>query len=328
MSDQDRQKPGETSNQRKPKRSKKGAQRPPAETQVASESIEAAIAPEAIVPEEAVESGAAVEAAPAEPVERVASFRERMASVMPPAEIAPAKPAAPADVAQASPCRGGPGHRHPGDRECLSRLHQEVACRGAVVCRKAHGRPLAGQGCGGADRIRATGLRNLRRQLAKDPHALSRAVLAVAAVSEMATRPGTALRRGPKMPTTTKGARVHPAQPSRGRLGAGTAFKLNVAVTDYIGYPSRRFQGVVRNMVSQQGKPDVIVPDLSLSCNAFMASPPPARGLILRQISAALLVTLATLVGLELLLRVASRAISRCAGTVVDDALSPSSALP
>jgi hypothetical protein len=103
MSDQNRQKPGETSNPRKPKRSKKGAQRPPAETLVASEPIEAAIAPQAILPEEAVESGAAVEAAPAEPVERVASFRERMASVMLPADIAPAKPAAPADVAQASP---------------------------------------------------------------------------------------------------------------------------------------------------------------------------------------------------------------------------------
>jgi len=42
-----------------------------------------------------------------------------------------------------------------------------------------------------------------------------------------------------------------------------------------------------------------------------MASPPPARGHILRQICAALLVTLATLVGLELLLRVADLRVLR-----------------
>jgi len=47
-----------------------------------------------------------VETGPAEPVERVASFRERMASVMPPTDTAPAKPAAPAVTAppeQAAP---------------------------------------------------------------------------------------------------------------------------------------------------------------------------------------------------------------------------------
>src|SRR5689334_9822873 len=42
-----------------------------------------------------------------------------------------------------------------------------------------------------------------------------------------------------------------------------------------------------------------------------MASPPPARGHILRQICAALLVTLATLVGLELLLRLADLRVLR-----------------
>jgi phasin family protein len=97
MIDLDQQKPGGKSERRKQKRNKKAEQqRSPA--QAASEPIEAATAPE-----EAVESAAALEAAPAEPVARVASFTERMASVMPPADAAPAKPAAPADVAKPVP---------------------------------------------------------------------------------------------------------------------------------------------------------------------------------------------------------------------------------
>ncbi len=100
MSNQDRQKPGGKSDRRKQKRNKAAERQQspaPDQAQAASEPIETAIAPE-----EAVESVAAVEAAPAEPVGRVASFRERMASVIPPADTAPAKPAAPADIAPAS----------------------------------------------------------------------------------------------------------------------------------------------------------------------------------------------------------------------------------
>jgi phasin family protein len=100
MTDLDQRKPGGKSDRRKQKRNKatERQQSPaPDHAQAASELIEAAIAPE-----EAVESVAAVEAAPAEPMARVASFRERMASVMPTAGIVPAKPAAPADIAQAS----------------------------------------------------------------------------------------------------------------------------------------------------------------------------------------------------------------------------------
>lgn len=105
MSDQNRQKPGETPNPRKPKRSKKAAQRPAAErqaseTQVSPALTEAANKPveTAIVPEVAIESVAAVVAPPAAPTERVASFAERMASVIPPTEIVSVKPAAPVDV--------------------------------------------------------------------------------------------------------------------------------------------------------------------------------------------------------------------------------------
>jgi phasin family protein len=129
MTSSDQRKPGEKSGKRKQKKAKKKAEQ--AEQRqaapVASEPIEAAVAPEEAVetaavveaaaagepienapaPEqEAVESAAAVEeAAPAEPVERVASFRERMASAMPPPDIAPAKPvtAAPAEIAQTVP---------------------------------------------------------------------------------------------------------------------------------------------------------------------------------------------------------------------------------
>jgi len=104
MADLDQRKPGGKSDRRKQKRNKKAEQQQspaPHQAQAASELIEAEVAPEEAV--ENVESVAAVEAAPAEPAERVASFAERMASVMPPADIAPARPAAPADFLQASP---------------------------------------------------------------------------------------------------------------------------------------------------------------------------------------------------------------------------------
>jgi phasin family protein len=116
MSDSDR-KPGGKSDRRKQKRKKKAEQQQsptPELTQAASEPIEAAItaeAPEAAVESVAVleavlaepladpmESVAAPEAAPAKPVERVASFRERIASVAPPAEPVPTSPAAPAEA--------------------------------------------------------------------------------------------------------------------------------------------------------------------------------------------------------------------------------------
>ncbi|WP_291617586.1 phasin family protein [Bradyrhizobium sp.] len=107
MTDLDQRKPGGKSDRRKQKRNKKAerqqnsAQDP---VQAMSEPIEAA----AMASAEPVASIAAVEAAPAEPVERVASFRERMAAAMPPADAAPAKPAKPepakpADVAQPAP---------------------------------------------------------------------------------------------------------------------------------------------------------------------------------------------------------------------------------
>jgi phasin family protein len=109
MADLDQRKPGGKSDRRKQKRNKatERQQSPtPGQAQAASESIETEVAPDEAIESVAaveVENVAAVEAAPAEPVERVASFAERMASLMPPADTAPAKPAAPADIAQASP---------------------------------------------------------------------------------------------------------------------------------------------------------------------------------------------------------------------------------
>jgi len=104
MSNFDQQKPGGKSARSKKKRNKKAEQQQ-VPAQAASEPIEAVVAPE-----EAVESIAAVEAVPAEvetalaaPVERVASFKERMASVRPPTDIAPGKPAAPPAAAQPAP---------------------------------------------------------------------------------------------------------------------------------------------------------------------------------------------------------------------------------
>lgn len=111
-------KPGGKSDRRKQKRKKKAEQKasPAAElTAAASEPIEAAItaeAPEAVVESVAVleaavaepveaepmQSAAAPEAAPAKPVERVASFRERMASLAPPAEPAQGSPRAPVEA--------------------------------------------------------------------------------------------------------------------------------------------------------------------------------------------------------------------------------------
>lgn len=111
MSNSDQQKLSEKSGKRKQKRAKKPEQpkSTPEQVQVEAkrEPIEAAVAPkvleEAVESAAAVESGAAIEAAPAEPVERVASFKERMASVMPPADAAPGNPSAPADIAKAVP---------------------------------------------------------------------------------------------------------------------------------------------------------------------------------------------------------------------------------
>jgi phasin family protein len=62
-------------------------------------------APADPAPAEPVVTAAAepVVTAPAEPVARVASFKERMAAVMPPADTAPSKPPAPADIAQPVP---------------------------------------------------------------------------------------------------------------------------------------------------------------------------------------------------------------------------------
>lgn len=117
MTDLER-KPGGKSDRRKQKRKKKAEQQQsptPELTQAASEPVDAAITAEAaeaavesvavleaVLAEplaEPMESVAAPEAAPAKPVERVASFRERMASVAPPAEPAPVSPPAPVEVA-------------------------------------------------------------------------------------------------------------------------------------------------------------------------------------------------------------------------------------
>ncbi len=105
MTNTDQRKPGEKSGKRKQKKAKKAEQASSAPEQVTAKS---APIDDVIAPEEVVESVAAVEetSAPAEPVEqRVASFRERMASVMPPADVAPtpAKPAAPRETVQAAP---------------------------------------------------------------------------------------------------------------------------------------------------------------------------------------------------------------------------------
>ena len=106
MTTTDQRKPGEKSGKRKQKKAKKEQRQALAQAAsvpAAIETIETAVAPEA-----AIEHAAAVEAAPAEPVQpepvpRVASFRERMASVAPRADAAADKPAAPADTLQAVP---------------------------------------------------------------------------------------------------------------------------------------------------------------------------------------------------------------------------------
>jgi hypothetical protein len=117
MTDLDRQKSAGKSERRKQKRSKKAEkQQSPAVAEAASAPIDAPASAEAAAapaepvettaaldtaPADPVETAAAMDTGPAEPVERVASFKERMASVMPPADTAPAKPAAPAVTAPA-----------------------------------------------------------------------------------------------------------------------------------------------------------------------------------------------------------------------------------
>lgn len=120
MNNLDQQKPGEKSARRrdKKKRNRKVEQQAsPAQEQAeaASEAVHAAMAEpvsplsDAVLqdrtpaePVEDAEPVARTEAAPSRPVERVASFRERMASVTPPAESAP-RPAPSADTSQPAP---------------------------------------------------------------------------------------------------------------------------------------------------------------------------------------------------------------------------------
>jgi phasin protein len=138
----DQQKPGEKSGKRKAKQSKKKEKKSPksGQTLATEELIDATVASPDAVEAEAVaavaaeatvaaETEAAVAAseieqtaaavapvedvapvdtapadpAPAEPVARVASFKERMASVVPLADTAPSKLPAPADIAPAVP---------------------------------------------------------------------------------------------------------------------------------------------------------------------------------------------------------------------------------
>lgn len=117
MTDLDRQKPGGKSARNKKKRNRKPEpQQPPEHALAVSEAVDVAMAePVAAVADvapadeapagaivEAAASAAPAEAARPEPVERVASFRERMASVPLP-DIAPGKTQAPADVAKPVP---------------------------------------------------------------------------------------------------------------------------------------------------------------------------------------------------------------------------------
>ena len=118
MTDLDRQKPAGKSERRKQKRSKKAEkQQSPTLAETASAPIDAPASAEAAAapaepvetiaaldtPADPVETAAAMDTAPAEPVERVASFKERMASVMPPADTVPVKSGAPADTAPVKP---------------------------------------------------------------------------------------------------------------------------------------------------------------------------------------------------------------------------------
>jgi phasin family protein len=133
MTNLDQRKPGEKPGKSKKKRSKKAEQKSPKPEQVLAaeavidavtppadaveteavaalteiEETAAAVAPvEQEAPVEAtspVEETAPVRVAPAEPVARVASFAERMASVMPPTDAVPGKPPAPAETAPVVP---------------------------------------------------------------------------------------------------------------------------------------------------------------------------------------------------------------------------------
>lgn len=90
MGSKDQHKSGKKSDKRKQKRKKQQESPMPVLAQEANEPVEAMIAAE-----ESLEHAVALEAAPAEPVERVASFRERMAAFMPPVDAAAAETAHP-----------------------------------------------------------------------------------------------------------------------------------------------------------------------------------------------------------------------------------------
>ncbi|MGE0285893.1 MAG: phasin family protein [Bradyrhizobium sp.] len=85
MGSKDQHKSGKKSDKRKQKHRKQQESPTPVLAQEANDPVEAMIAAE-----ESLEHAVALEAAPAEPVERVASFRERMAALMPPVDPAPA----------------------------------------------------------------------------------------------------------------------------------------------------------------------------------------------------------------------------------------------
>jgi phasin family protein len=105
MTGTDQHRPGEKPAKRKQKRTRKAEQKK-SELQT-SKPIETVKPPrDAIAPQAqagAVASTAAIETAPVAPVEHVASFRERLATVVPPPGTAPAKPAVPVGTAQTAP---------------------------------------------------------------------------------------------------------------------------------------------------------------------------------------------------------------------------------
>jgi phasin family protein len=119
MIDLDQHKSGGKSARNKKKRNRKaGPQQSREHAQAVSEAVDAAMAEpvaadaslEETAPAEPMEAAASVppvaraDTAQAAPETRVASFRERLASIVPPADIAPGKPvAAPADVAKTAP---------------------------------------------------------------------------------------------------------------------------------------------------------------------------------------------------------------------------------
>ena len=244
MSSSDQQKPGKKSGRRKQKRSQKPdqAQSPvPDQPQAAKELIDATIA--------STETSSAVAAAMAEPPP-AAPLPPAPAEPLPAAKAPPVAEVAAPSVAEAAPAQTAPASEakpaetSPVGLQTIATAYRDYT-RKSIQDAQSYVEKLSGvRSLDKAMEVQTEfakqACETFAADFAKDPRSLRRIFQAGDEAAEIAVRQDAIkgdyesgpAQTGPKNANDhEQGARVHPAQPLfRGRPGAGTTYKLNVAV--------------------------------------------------------------------------------------------------